>query len=283
MKLAVHICSFIGENYQERFIYLKKIVKNYLIINKNIHIFIHTNKVSKKYKLKKVKYVVHNLQNENPFYLSWKCRPFIEKQKNRYDYFIYSEDDILFTKKNFLYWLKHKNICIKNNLNLGFIRRERKNKKVFSTDLIKMISYKILINNKNFAVNNVNSYCAFWIYDKKELNKFIQTNFWHFKWKGKNVYAFYGIREMSAIGWHGKNMFRYNATVIPLTNKKLNTGCFIDHLSNNHALTNHPVGFGSIEINKVLEKKLKNFTEIKKDIFLLKFLKHIFRKFNPIT
>ncbi len=283
MKIALHICSFNGNHYEERFKFLKKIIRGYSSISKKIDIFIHTNKISKKYRIKKAKYIIHNLNNENPFYLSWKCRPVIEKQKELYDCFIYSEDDILFSKKNFKYWLKYKNICINNDFNLGFLRREKKNKRIFSTDLIKKINYKVLINRKNFAVNNVNSYCAFWIYDKKELNKFIQTDFWKFKWKGKNIYAFYGIREMSAVGWHGKNMFRYNATVIPLSGKKLNTGCFIDHLSNNHALTNHPVGFGSIEMKKVLEKKLKNFTEIKKNIFLIRFLKYIFRKFIPIN
>ena len=125
----------------------------------------------------------------------------------------------MFSKKNFKYWLNYKNICIKNNFNLGFLRTENKNRKLFSTDLIKQIKFQMLINNIKFAVNNVNNYCAFWIYDKKELNKFIKTNFWRFKWKGKNMYAFYGIREMSAVGWHGKNMSRYKATVIPLVKK----------------------------------------------------------------
>ena len=278
MKIAVHICYFNGDKYKERFIFLKKIVKNYFEINKNIKIFIHTNKVSKKYKIKKVKYIVHGLKNENPFYLAWKCRPIIEKQKNQYDYFVYSEDDILFSKKNFSFWLKHKALCIENNYNLGFLRIEDKNKKQFSTDLIDNIKYKIKINQKKFVVNNVNNYCALWIYDKKELSKFINTKFWKFKWKGKNIYAFYGIREMSAIGWHGKNMQRYKATIIPLLKKKLNPGCYIKHLSNNHALSNHPVGFGSIEKNRILSKNLKDFSEIKKEFYFIKYIKYYLKK-----
>ena len=43
MKIAVHICSFNGDKYKERFIFLKKIVKNYFEINKNIKIFIQIN------------------------------------------------------------------------------------------------------------------------------------------------------------------------------------------------------------------------------------------------
>ena len=277
MKIVVHICSFNGKNYKERFSYLKKIVQSYNEIDKNIQVFIHTNKITSKYKVKKANYILHNLKNENPFYLAWKCRPLIEKQKNEFDYFIYSEDDILFTKKNFKYWLDFKDICLKHNYNLGFLRIEKKDKS-FSTDLFQKMKYKTFIKGKKFVVNNINNYCAFWIYDKIEINNFINTKYWKFKWKGKSMYAFYGIREMSAIGWHGKNMSRYIATVIPLYNEKLNSGCYINHLSNNHALSNHPVGFGSIEKTKIINKTLKDFSIVKKEFYIFKYLRHIFRK-----
>jgi len=282
MKIAVHITSFYGDNYKERIIFLKKIIKNYQIISKKIDIFIHTNKVSKILESKNVKLILHDLENKNPFYLSWLSRPMMEKQKDKYDCFIYSEDDILFSKKNFEYWLKYKEICLKNNHNLGFIRIEKKNEEIFSTDLIKKINYFLKINNKVFAVNDVNSYCAFWIYDKKEFIKFTQSKFWNFTWKGKNIHAFYGIREMSAIGWHGKNMSRYKHTLIPMTKNKLDRDSYILHLTNNHALSNHPVGFGSIKKNDITEKKLIDIHLKKKEPFFLKFLKYKFRKFLNI-
>ena len=280
MRIAVHITSFQGKNYNKRFILLKKIVERYQSISSKIDIFIHTNKNSKKFYIKNVNYICHNLKSRNPFYLSWCCRPLMEKQKNNYDGFIYSEDDILFSKKNFHHWLQFKHCCIKENQNLGFLRIEKKNNKFFSTDLTKKIKFYIKIKSKKFAVNNVNSYCGFWIYDKIEFKRFIKTKFWNFEWSGKNMYAFYGIREMSAVGWHGKNMFRYENTIIPLKKgNKLNSGCFVDHLTNNHALTNHPVGFGSIEKKKILEKKLLKFSKIKTETYFKKSLKYIFRKF----
>jgi len=278
MKIAVHITSFYGKNYKKRINFLKKIIKNYKIINKKIDIFIHTNKASKRLKFKNVKFILHNLDNKNPFYLSWLSRPIMEKQKDKYDCFIYSEDDILFSKKNFKYWLKYKQVCLKNNHNLGFIRIEKKNGKIFSTDIIRKINYFKKLDNKMFAVNDVNSYCAFWIYDKVEFNKFTQSEFWNLKWKGKSIHAFYGIREMSAIGWHGKNMKRYKATIIPLYKKKLPIGSFVSHLTNNHAMSNHPVGFGSIKKDKMLDKNLKDFFTMKKDFYIFRYLKYIFRK-----
>ena len=89
MNLAVHICSFNGRDYHKRFLFLKKILKNYFEISKNVKIFIHTNKITKEYKLKNIKYIVYNLKKKT-LLLSWKCRPLIEKQKLKFDYFIYS-------------------------------------------------------------------------------------------------------------------------------------------------------------------------------------------------
>ena len=48
----------------------------------------------------------------------------MEKQKNSYDFFVYTEDDILFTKKNFEYWKKYKDQCLSKKFNLGFVRVE---------------------------------------------------------------------------------------------------------------------------------------------------------------
>ena len=73
-----------------------------------------------------------------------------------------------------------------------------------------------MLNKKKYIVNDVNPYCAFWIYNKFEFNKFIKSNIWKFKWKKKSAFAFYNIQEMSAVGWHGLNMERYLATIIPI-------------------------------------------------------------------
>ena len=195
MKIAVHITSFNNINYLERYLFLKRIIQNYQKISKKIDIFIHTNKISKKFKINKVKYILHKLENKNPFYLSWMCRSLMEKQKNNYDCFIYTEDDILFTKKNFEYWKKYRKICLQNDLNLGFLRIEKRDNEIFSTDVFKNISYYVNLKKELFAVNDVNNYCAFWIYDNKEFKEFIKTKFLKFDWEGKNMYAFYGIRE----------------------------------------------------------------------------------------
>ena len=64
-----------------------------------------------------------------------------------------------------------------------------------------------------------------------------------------------------------------------MTKNKLNSDSYILHLTNNHALSNHPVGFGSIKKNNILEKKLININSKKKEPIFLKFLKYKVRKF----
>ena len=280
-KISVHIPLYLNRNDKLKMKRIIKIVKEFLKISSKTIVHIHTNKKKIPFlRNKKIKLIYHNLKNEDPLKLTWKCRNLMQSQRKKFDVFLYSEDDILFTKKNFNYWIKFKDTCIKNNYNLGFIRVEKKtnNTTVYASDISRRFVSYILISNIKFSVNDINPYCAFWIYDKQEFNKFILTKYWNFKWSGFSAFAHYYTREMSAIGWHGKNMQRYKATIIPLLKKKLNPGCFIKHLSNNHALSNHPVGFGSIEKNRILSKNLKDFSEIKKEFYFIKYIKYYLKK-----
>jgi len=294
LKVSVHIPLYIDKSKKFKKKQFSKVVKEFLKISENTKIHVHTNKKKIFFiKSKKVKLIYHNLKDINPLKLTWMCRNLMETQKKKFDVFIYSEDDIFFTKKNFIYWNKFKDLCIKNNYNLGFIRAEKKskNKALYASDVTrKLISY-IFLNNIKFAVNDVNPYCAFWIYDKHEFNKFILTKYWKFKWNGFSLFAQYYTREMSAIGWHGKNMNRYISSIIPIKYNKLNTGSYVFHLSNKFA--NNPVlnkldkskkeQFGSLKIVNLLSRKLILFKEInifKKKIMEIKYFIYKNIRFN---
>ena len=99
----------------------------------------------------------------------------------------------------------------------------------------------------------------FWIYDKKELKKFVESDEWRFKFKG------YGIREMSAIGWHGKNMERYKGTIIPLRSTENNTyvvndDCKVHHFPNNYIGSNE---FCCIKLPVQLTTKPEDIEQVK--------------------
>ena len=286
-KISIHIPFYIDDNYKGRFLVLKKVCKNYLQLSKHATIFVHTNKFFKK-KLKKIKFIQHNLESEHPHKLTWKCRKLMYSQKNDFDIFIYGEDDVIFSKINFKYWLKYKNICNNNNYNLGFLRVEvnKKSKQLYLTDQISKIKYYVIINNNKFAKLE-SSYSGFWIYCKDEFQKFLKTKYWKFNWKWTTASGILLLREMSAIGWHGENlnglfMNRYKATVIPLVNKRIHKSSFIKHASNKYA--NDPAGlYGTIKINELLSNNIKIFKQYNffcRVILRLKFKIYSLLRFN---
>ena len=278
-KIVVHISFFQAKKYYQnhnKIINLRKIIENYLKISKNLDIYIHSNKAitlkSNKHIIKRI----YNLKNQHPFYLSWKFRKEMEKQKNSYDFFVYTEDDILFTKKNFEYWQKYKDQCLTNKFNLGFVRVEdNKSKGLYLVDIFYSLYKYIFINDNKYFINDVNPYCAFWIYDQIEFKKFINTKIWKFNWK-KNYQAFGDIRAMAAMGMHGINMPKYRKTIIPVNKfNKIDPGSVIFHLETKYSVTKH--GPGSLKLKNLINSKTEQYNFFYKWSFVIKIILKIFK------
>jgi hypothetical protein len=204
-------------------------------------IFIHTNNnnlttnVFSKYTNGTINIVWHDLSKIHPHYLTWKCRALLYDQRNSYDIFMYIEDDILVSNKTLVYWLENKDKVMIKNFNLGFVRVEiDENNEEYMTDLNASPQYVIdkgiLIDGTICALNDKNTYCAFWIYDQKEFIKFTESIYYNIE----NIPGEFGTREKSAIGLHGKFNYWYKGTLIPIINEKLVEECKVYHLTNNY-------------------------------------------------
>jgi hypothetical protein len=282
MNIVAHI-PFFGPNL-EKFKILRKTIKSLKTLSKNVEIFVHTHNNFLNNKKISSKIIIHKLSAEdlNKGYLTWKCRELLERQKNKFDIFIYCEHDIFFTKKNFKYWLQHKDELIKKNFNLGFLTTEfnYSDNKFYSIHLQKKLTNYINIKNKKYMINP-QPYCCMWIYDRIEFNSFIKTKWWKFKWNGKNYLCFYGVTEMSGIGWNGMNMDRYKSSAIHVNNNnKLNSGCFIRHLTNNYIhlkgkIFNNPKTWCKYDIQKVVDNINRHLPF--KEIYILEKLLLIFK------
>ena len=68
--------------------------------------------------------------------LCWAHKPSLIKKirKKTHDFYMYSENDMLFTKKHFDYWYKHKDELKAHNLEPGFCRVERLGNKMIPFD-----------------------------------------------------------------------------------------------------------------------------------------------------
>ncbi|KAA1247844.1 hypothetical protein [Aquimarina sp. RZ0] len=257
MKLGIHITFYYIKN---RLPYLEKVLDGLEKIEKTKTIFIYTNiefDLNEKYQ--DVEIVVNDFANNghkrlsklrrfyyqtflklgitkmvHPYYLTWINRTYVESYIDEFDAQMYIEDDIYFDNISFNYWLKNKTVCIENEFNLGFLRvEEDDSKNRFLTDLTSIPKKIIELQGEKFLLNDVNPYYGFWIYDKSELKKFIKSKEWKFKFKN------YGVRERSAIGWHGFKMKRYKGSLIPLIKidedlYQCDEDCAVHHLPNNY-------------------------------------------------
>ncbi|TMM53242.1 hypothetical protein FEE95_19435 [Maribacter algarum] len=249
MKIGIHITFFYVE---DRLPYLQKVVQNIYELKAETQIFIYTNEEFElPFQEGSIQYIIYKYQKNifrfgynslfnrmglkqllHPFYLTWENREKISARIEEFDVQVYLEDDMAFTQENLEYWLQHKDAVLKANYNLGFLRTELDSQDVYITDLTSPLSQTVEINGDHYLLNNNNPYYGFWIMDKIELKKFIQSEEWSMQFEQ------YGIREKSAIGWHGENMSKYKGTLIPLETRETghftSEGAAIRHLPNNY-------------------------------------------------
>jgi hypothetical protein len=233
MRITKHISFFYIES---RICYINNIINETNKYECTTDIYIHTNdekltdSVFTTYNNGLLKIIHHDLSKENPFYLTWKCRDLLEKQKDDYDIFIYIEDDILVPYKAIQYWLDYNEKLIERGYNLGFVRIEvNKDKVEFINDFKLKLDTITKLDDNDYAVNTKYPYCAFWIYNKNEFNRFVSSKFYDIR----NISG-YLIRESSAIGLHGLNTRWYKNTLIPIVDNKLIDSCKIYHMPNNY-------------------------------------------------
>ena len=183
MKITKHISFYFKTS---RIIYINNIIDETNKYEQITDIYIHTNNINlhkemfNNYNNGNIKIIYHDLSNIDPFYLTWKCRDLLQQQQHDYDIFIYIEDDILVPYKAIKYWLEYNEKLIEMNYNLGFVRIEVENNIEYITDLHgKIFDTVINLNEKKYCVNNKNPYCAFWIYNKNEFNKFVNSKYYN--------------------------------------------------------------------------------------------------------
>ena len=136
------------------------------------------------------------------YHLSWKCRELMFKQQFDYDYFMYIEVDILVPKQAIEYWLQYSQQMVQNKYNLGFVKIEKDYDDWGTEHIVDFPNKKMdkelkfRWNNLKCAINDINDYCAFWIYTKSEMMKFINSGYYPLRQNKA-----YGIRETQGIGF----------------------------------------------------------------------------------
>ena len=263
MKITKHISFYY---ILSRIKYINSIIDETNKYELITDIYIHTNvdnldkrQLFTPYNNGTLNIIYHDLTNIHPYYLTWKCRDLMKHQKKEYDIFMYIEDDILVPWNSIKYWFKYYKNLLNMNYNLGFLRIENFNNTEYCTDLPKKkIKNNIILDKINYAINNINPYCAFWIYDKDTFNKFIDSKYYDINNIGgcvpvsKKYKNGLQIRESSAFGLHCMETPFFKNTLIPIINNKLINDCKIYHLPNNYINKPDVLG-GTIQFSEALE------------------------------
>lgn len=243
MKITKHIAFFYRE---DRLNYLSQMIQAANTYPFYTDIYIHTNVIFDVDSLAtptngKVFLVGHDTTKKDPMRLPWYVRPMMEVQQDSYDIFIYVEDDILIPRSAIDYWLKYKDLCIRNGCNLGFFRMETDsegteyvsdlhNEQCISQQLDKICT----LEDTHFVINDINPYVAFWIYDQQEFKRFLKSP----AWDVSTLLQWYDERAAAAIGMHfirNPNFRLYAHTILPLTPMfRVNPDCRVYHIPSNY-------------------------------------------------
>jgi hypothetical protein len=259
MKITIHITFYYrlsdvpgnatgrNANNEARLNYLNRKIDAINTYDYETDIYIHCNTpvftkdMIHENKKGKLHIYYHDLSNESRWNLPQKHRAAMETQKDDYDVFMYSEDDFLFRKESLEYWLEYKDKLNGLGYNLGFVQVEVSDTgEEYTANLAespcgrinKRLDKILKIDGKIFAINDVNTYNGFWIYDKKEFHHFLTTPFWKITdWNPE----LWGPVERYTIGMNGNDQDHYKATLIPLTHEnELDPRSKVYHMPNNY-------------------------------------------------
>tara|TARA_A100001015_G_scaffold317565_1_gene434905 strand:+ start:853 stop:1617 length:765 start_codon:yes stop_codon:yes gene_type:complete len=240
--------------------YLNKIIAEANLYPVKTDIYIHINrdfdpiciKSYANYTNGKVYVEEHKLKNTDKMKLAYEIRHRIKKVIEDYDIFMSIEDDILVPKETISYWLKYHKPISYENYNLGFLRLEiADDNKEYITDLPgKKFTDTLILDNTKYIINNVNTFCAMWIYNRKIMKEWINHKYWNPEY----------IPNVKKIDYRGKAAFGLNGigtwfkdTIIPMDGNKPIEHCKIYHLPNNYVDPENKQSFGTILFNECFQ------------------------------
>jgi len=189
---------------------------------------------------------------EDPYLLTWTHRRQMETLLNRFDYFMYLEDDIVVSFPALKRWRIESSWLYPKNHFRGFLRVERDADNGFvCTDQVKFPSKRHYFSlKKQMFLRPPNPYQGFWIYDCGQMNTFVTSN----AWNNGNIKG-WGIRERAAAGmtWIDKRRMK---TLIPLSSGyRVPREALVEHIANNYD-NDLESQFGKIGVNELVNRDI---------------------------
>ena len=259
MKLAVAITFFFDES---RLRYLEKVLTSYEALGLPSKIFVVTT-ANHEFELERIRELAGSLDCSvvvpaflgHPYLLTW-CHREIFKSlilgEEGFTHFLYSEDDLFFTKENLDYWLESRRCLSSTSFIPGFVRYEVNSEFVHvSTDITSTHDLSRIPRLEESGYQFVGlrqPYQGMYLLDLSMAEEML------FSAAGSPDFGKWGIREKAAQGltfWQVPKGF-YSRMLVRLTgDNDLDPGCLIHHMPNNYAC-NSESKFGKLPLSQVL-------------------------------
>jgi len=255
MRLAICITFFYKYSRLE---YLRKICKSHQDLGVEYTTFIITNAKEKS----EIELIKENVFNKDlhiitpsylghPFLLTWSHRDVFREQISNYSHFLYTEDDILFTKKNLDYWIESREILRKTPYIPSFFRYEVNSEGEYvSTDVTKPQSLQshIFYSKDKIFINLMEPYQGMYLMDKKLLIELLFTNasspdtgIWQIREKASQGLTFWNVPEGA-----------YSRMLVGLDHHhRISHNAMVHHLPNNYA-NDSEIPLGSLPVKDIL-------------------------------
>lgn len=223
--------------------YLEEILKGLQLYQMQVNIIIDTNVHTGKYNEDGIKVLVHE-NMEHPFHLTWQHRAHMQANIDKYDWFMYIEDDM------FVPWECFENYM--NNFKLlwdsfvpSFVRIEQANGKQYITDAVnfeRVYEQDIIRTNNKMFYTLKNPYHAFWIMPKTELKETMIPNFVRVDQSREHAasYPMWELFRKPVVEIYKGESGQYY----------VNHKCYSYHLANNYAISNE-TPYAKIEAKKL--------------------------------
>ena len=248
IRVSIHIAYYHYTDdpikSSERLTYLTRMFEDFFNHWQDVYldVFIHTNDTFTFQPtippFINISHVIYNFKDEDPHNLTWKHRELMETQLDKYDVFIYVEDDIGIPYKAFQYWNKYYK-TVEPLYNIGFLRVEKE----FCSDMLEPCQPYLMEIDRQLFGWNPQSYSAFWICASENMPIFISSKYWKPHTYFPPDFPPGLSRESAATG--PKMMNGRQGALFPIDHDTLSTlqeDCFVFHLPNNYANSTSHLG-----------------------------------------
>jgi hypothetical protein len=192
----------------------------------------------------------------DPRRLTWAHRDAMRTAFPHFDYFLYTEDDILLPPAAVAIWRERLPSLVKHGFLPGFLRvEENRQGRLVASDFSHQDSpEQVVFIDERPYLHTTFPYQAMWLYDKETMRAFLASD----TFTAGHVPSSHKPLESAALGFtfDDRNGEYRSRHLLPLTSSmQVDPSCYVFHMPSNYgrSLAPHPAKLGTIPVDHLIE------------------------------